>query len=84
LNLVTPHGDNVNHDELEAMFAFICKQHRETSYPPSLRELGETFYMSAASILRYLDRMEALGWITREPGRARGITLVRECEETEE
>jgi DNA-binding MarR family transcriptional regulator len=66
------------------MYAFICKQHRETSYPPSVRELAETFYMSAGSILRYLDKMESLGWISREPGRARGITLVRVCAEAED
>ena len=64
---------------LEAMYAFICKQHRETSYPPSLRELADKFYMSTGGVICYLDRMQALGWLEREPGKARGLTLVRRC-----
>lgn len=71
-------------DLLEAVYAFICKQQHETSYPPSLRELAKTFYMSPGRIVRVLDRMDALGWINREPGKARGITLMRPCAEPDE
>ena len=64
---------------LDAIFAFMCKYQHETGFPPSLREIGKTFYMSPGTIMRYLDKMEAQGWITREWGKARGITLLRAC-----
>jgi SOS-response transcriptional repressor LexA len=69
--------------QLEAIFAFMCKYQRETGYPPSLRETGKAFYMSPGTIMRYLDKMEAQGWVTREWGKARGITLKRECAKEE-
>jgi DNA-binding MarR family transcriptional regulator len=65
--------------ELYTMYAFLCKRQRETSFPPSLREIADEFYLSPASVMRYLDKMEALGWLMREWGKARGITLIREC-----
>ena len=65
--------------QLEAIFAFMCQYQREASYPPSLREIGKTFYISPGTAMRYLDKMEALGWIARESGTARGITLLRGC-----
>jgi DNA-binding MarR family transcriptional regulator len=69
----------VDRETLEAMFAYICKQHHDTSFPPSLRELADTFYMSTATVIRHLERMEGLGWVARDPGKARGITLIRTC-----
>ncbi len=72
-----------NRQQLEAIFAFMCKYHQENGFPPSLREIGKAFYMSPGTIMRYLDKMEAQGWIIREWGKARGITLKRECAKAE-
>jgi DNA-binding PadR family transcriptional regulator len=66
-------------NELEAMFAFICQHQRRTGSAPSLREMGEAFFMAPGTILRYLDKMEAQGWITREWGKARSMKLRRTC-----
>jgi DNA-binding MarR family transcriptional regulator len=71
----------VNQDILDDMFAYICQRQQESSFPPSLRELAKTFFMSPGSVIRHLERMEGMGWIIRDPGKARGITLLRSCEE---
>ncbi|MEO8610964.1 MAG: transcriptional regulator [Chloroflexota bacterium] len=65
--------------DLEDIFAYMCQYHRENTYPPTLREMADTFFMSPSSIMRHLDKMEAAGWIAREWGKARGITLLRTC-----
>ena len=72
-----------NRQEMEAIFAFMCKFQRENGFPPSLREIAKAFYMSPSTIMRYLDKMEAQGWVAREWGKARGITLKRECAKEE-
>ena len=72
-----------NRQEMEAIFAFMCKFQRENGFPPSLREIAKAFYMSPSTIMRYLDKMEAQRWVTREWGKARGITLLRECAKEE-
>jgi DNA-binding MarR family transcriptional regulator len=65
--------------ELQPVFTWICQYITENSYPPTLRELANQFYMSPGRIDRMLTRMEIHGWIAREPGRKRGITLLRSC-----
>jgi DNA-binding MarR family transcriptional regulator len=65
--------------EMEDLFVYLCHYHRENNYPPTLREMADTFYMSPSTVLRYLDKMQATGWIAREWGKARGITLLRTC-----
>ena len=65
--------------EMEELFVYLCHYHREYNFPPTLREMADTFYMSPSTITRYLDKMQAMGWIAREWGKARGITLLRTC-----
>ncbi len=61
----------------EQIFAFICQYNDEHGYPPSVREIATACYVGRSSVHQYLYRLEAKGWITREPGRARGITILR-------
>lgn len=43
---------------------------------PTMQEIGEQFGMrSRSSVYYHLGRMEALGYIAREPHRPRGIRL---------
>ncbi|HUN05060.1 MAG TPA: hypothetical protein PLQ56_00605 [Aggregatilineales bacterium] len=70
----------IDKSELQPVFAWICQYVAENSYPPTLRELAIQFYMSPGRIDRMLTRMELHGWIAREPGRKRGITLLRSCD----
>ena len=61
---------------LEAeVYIFVRDYSDEHTHPPTIREIGETCYISRAQAVRYLDKLEAHGFIIREPGKARGITL---------
>jgi hypothetical protein len=66
-------------DRMEEVFTFICKYHRENSISPTLREINEGCYISLPVVVRYLDKLEALGRIRRTPKIARSIVLVEKC-----
>jgi repressor LexA len=69
----TQTGDSIS----EQIFAYICQYNDEHGYPPSVREIASACYIGRSSVHQYLYRLEAKGWIMREPGRARGITILR-------
>ncbi len=58
------------------IYEFIKLHIKEHTYPPTLREIGQGCYLSTASVARHLALLEKEGRISREPGRARGITLL--------
>lgn len=60
------------------VYSFICTYVAANGYPPSLRELSKGCYMSVASVIRYLDRLEAEGRLRRDPNISRGITLLHD------
>ena len=60
----------------EQVYAFICAYQREHGYPPTQREIAKNCYLAHSSVGYHLDRLEDEGRILREPGRARGITLL--------
>ncbi len=62
------------------VYAFVERYIEEHGYAPSLREIAAGCYLGTSSVLRHLDKLEALGWIAREPGRARSLTLLRKIE----
>lgn len=64
---------------LEDVFDFLCQYNRQFGYSPTLREVAEACYMSRPNMYRYLDRLEGQGRIVRDPGIARGITIVAPC-----
>lgn len=66
-------GDSLS----EQIFTYICHYNDQHGYPPSVREIAAACYIGRSSVHHYLYRLEAKGWITREPGRARGITILR-------
>lgn len=66
----------LNADTVEIVYDFICAYMADNGYPPSLRELSKGTYMSVASVIRYLDWLEAQGRIRRDPNISRGITLL--------
>ncbi len=68
---------NLRPEDLESVYAFVRAYIEEHTHPPTIREIGRHCLMSRANVVRYLDRLEAQGRIFREPGRARGITLVK-------
>jgi len=62
-------------DFAEVVYAFIEKFIHEHGYSPSMREIGFGCHIGRSTVLRYLDRLEAQGRISRELGTARSISL---------
>jgi repressor LexA len=67
-------GVKIDETEVE-VFDYIDTYSEEHTHPPSIRNIADDCFLSRATVVRYLDRLEAHGFIIREPGRARGITL---------
>ena len=57
------------------IYAYIQVYLDDNHIAPSMRDIAEGCYMSRSGILRYLDLLEAWGWITREPGIPRSISI---------
>ena len=68
--------DKPSDPAVEAVYRFICAYIDEHGYPPSLREIGAHCYIGRSTVLLYLARLEAQGRISRDPGKARSITLL--------
>src|SRR4051812_11329654 len=48
----------------------------ERGYPPSIREIAERLKVSGTlGVTKHLDALERKGYLRREPGSSRGITL---------
>lgn len=62
----------------QAVYIFVKDYIKKHTHPPTLREIGEGCYLSISAVTRHLERLEGEGKLFREPGRARGITLVDE------
>jgi len=60
---------------LEGIYDFIRRYIAENGYAPSLREISDGCYLGRSTVLRYLDKLEAKGRISRTMGKARSITL---------
>lgn len=72
---------NLDPQVLNKIWHFICDFNRQFGYPPALRQIAEVAFMSRGNLYRYLDHLEVEGRISREPGVARGITILEECDE---
>ena len=60
----------------QIVYVFVKDFIKKHTHPPSLREISEGCFLSISAVVRHLDRLEGEGKLRREPGRARGITLV--------
>ncbi|MEZ4668056.1 MAG: hypothetical protein R3E39_09080 [Anaerolineae bacterium] len=65
---------------LDKIRRFICDFDDQFGYPPNLREIATHVFISRSNLYRYLDHLEMEGSISREPGVARGITILEGCE----
>lgn len=60
------------------LYDFIeARMREEGRSAPTLAQMGRFVHMSPSGVSRHLDRLEAWGWIQREPNRAREIVLLR-------
>ena len=59
-----------------------CKSIRKLinrrNYPPTMKELGEALGISAASAHEHLNQLVDKGYVARERGKARSISILRE------
>ena len=60
----------------QMVYLFVKDYIKKHTHPPTLREIAEGCFLSISAVTRHLDRQEGQGKLFREPGRARGITLV--------
>lgn len=63
---------------VQLVYEFVREFIAEHGFAPSQQQIADGCYLSRATIARYLDRLEALGYIIRQPHIARGITLVED------
>ncbi len=66
----------VQNEIVEQVYAFIKAYIQEHTYPPTLQEIADACYMSRTNVTRYIDRLQGMGRLARDPGRSRGITLL--------
>lgn len=67
-----------NHPDMARVYDFLKQYMDKTGFAPTQREISETCKMSRASVLLQLSKLEAWGYIEREPGVARGIRLLKQ------
>ena len=64
------------------MLKFIARFLDETSYPPSIREIGQAADISSTSVVNYnLSRLEEWGYIDRDRTVSRGLRLLDKAQE---
>lgn len=68
---VSERSDEMCDRILDFIGAYIARR----GFPPTLRELGKELGRSPQSVMVHLDRLEADGYLTREPGIPRSIRV---------
>ncbi len=61
----------------DLVFDYVCDYIARHGYPPSMRNIARGCQMSVSAVLYNLDKLEAWGWLTREPGVARSLRILR-------
>jgi len=62
----------------EQVYTYIQDYFKQHGFAPSLRDISEGCYMSPSNVVRYLDKLEARGRISRELRKPRSIALLDE------
>jgi DNA-binding transcriptional regulator YhcF (GntR family) len=63
---------------IERVYAFLCEFIQQNGFAPSIREIASGCYINVATVIRYLDILEAQGRIERMAGKARSIRIILE------
>ncbi len=53
----------------------ICRYVSAKGYPPTVKEMSETFGISHASVHDRINQLVRKGYLKREEGKARGLTV---------
>jgi len=66
-------------EQQERVLACIRASIREQGYPPTVREIGDAIGLSSSSTVHgHMGRLEAKGYIRRDPARPRAVEIVGE------
>ena len=66
-------------DKQEKILSYIRQNVRTKGYPPSVREIGKAVGLSSSSTVHaYLNKLEAQGFIRRDPTKPRAIEIMDE------
>lgn len=72
---------DLNENEILAL-DFIKKELKEKGYPPTVREIRDAINIKSTSTVHvYLQRLDKLGYIKRNPTIPRGIEILKQDEE---
>ncbi|PJF39887.1 MAG: winged helix-turn-helix transcriptional regulator [Chloroflexi bacterium] len=66
----------MNDKTIEQVYFFIATYDKNYGRSPSMREIARGTFLSLGNVVRYLDKLEMQGLISREPGIARSIRLL--------
>lgn len=65
------------HKTTRTIYEFLYRYSLQDGGAPTVREIADACYIGRTTVTHHLDKLEALGWITRDPNKARGIKLLR-------
>ena len=63
---------------VDLVFDYICAYMVQHGYAPTVRTIGQACHLSPSTVVYHLDKLEAWGWLTREPHAARSLRILRE------
>ena len=63
-------------DNARLIYSYIISFEKEYGYPPTITQIAQACYMSRTTVVRHLDWLEAWGYLLREPGLPRAITVI--------
>jgi repressor LexA len=61
----------------EQVFDTICRYIEQHGYAPSIREIAQVCHLGSSTVFYTLHKLEAWGWISREPTTARSLRVHR-------
>jgi repressor LexA len=67
--------NRVLRENSKQVYTFINDYIARQGFAPSMDEIADACYLSRSSVVRYLDRLEAWGLISREPGVPRSLRV---------
>lgn len=71
-------------DIQDKIYTFLVNFIEENRFSPSIREIASGCFINVATVIRYLDILEANGRIERTIGKARSIRISLDIENTSE
>jgi SOS-response transcriptional repressor LexA len=65
----------------DVVFEYVRDYIAVHSYPPSIRNIARGCQLSVTAVVYNLNKLEAWGWLSREPGVARSLRILKERRE---